>query len=447
MEKFTIHILSVIVLTVACQSACGEEEKDAFNLFFDACRSRNSVSNSLQSAKAELVYTSFLQSQIFTRDELIETFGLSQPSDEKETKLSPKEELLKKRIDQIYDEQHSQNNSGNFDDDQNKSLIKVLISGSHPFTGKRREEKRQFIPKIDSVKPTITLSVGNPNIPSSCLHIRWTEIDQTISVGQQFIPATEFYRFGRIQISSVTPSLGETATEVNNEGDFFSENGRQSLRQKMLDEGLTFHYHGETKYDESNTASIVSIKKDGNDIIRLHIDSSRGNICPLVELFQVSAEGVACRSDEYSSSNFFFHSKANCWFPTNFTHSRFSCEIDQKGMLQSKNQYAMSEQKIQWNQPVDNSEFYVDVPAGAKVFDRRKGQIKYQAIKEGTLTLGEGSELRLDNLDWLLKEGDLPSYSQEGLGRWRWPLVICGGLLILAGTIMKARSVLTRGNQ
>ena len=68
-----------------------------------------------------------------------------------------------------------------------------------------------------------------------------------------------------------------------------------------------FRVVGQVQYDKNALASVIESKMENGTVFeRYHIDASRGFICPLVQIYDKKTGKL---TEEYTSSEFFFHEK------------------------------------------------------------------------------------------------------------------------------------------
>lgn len=162
-----------------------------------------------------------------------------------------------------------------------------------------------------------------------------------------------------------------------------------------------FEKTGTKKYDNGATADILESFYQGKVVERYWTDSSRGYICPLIQIFYTETGKLAF---EYKSENFTFHKDSGLWYPANYAETAF----DETGKIKRKTTYRIDASTLNINHAVSDDEFSLDVKEKAFVVDgRTQRPVVFRAIKKGTLSLSQ-DDLQLKNKTWLHAGEDMP---------------------------------------
>ena len=164
----------------------------------------------------------------------------------------------------------------------------------------------------------------------------------------------------------------------------------------------SFVIKGSAKYDGDKKATVLESYVQGKLVERYWIDSSRGYICPLWQVFNPETGEVI---NEQKAEDYFLHEESGLWYPQIYTKTG----VDPSGKRPTeKTKYIIDKTTFRINFPVTDKEFSIDVPERASVDDRRNDtRASYVAIKPGTLTLAKGG-LDLDKMDWLHAGNEIP---------------------------------------
>jgi len=208
---------------------------------------------------------------------------------------------------------------------------------------------------------------------------------------------------------------GKNIAKFKEERDKLSRIGQGKVLQTV---GTVSYDNGEGK------AYLVESSTDGRVIERYWIDVARGYICPLIQYYDEKGKLLS----EYKSENYFLHEKSGQWFPQLFREMT----INRDGKQEFK-EYRIDKSSLDVNFPIEDEEFVIEIPDGARVIDDRKGKgsQRYMAVGNGVLSLGKGG-LDLEKMNWLApaEVSEVPSV------RFSFVQVLCltaGILLILLG--------------
>jgi len=235
--------------------------------------------------------------------------------------------------------------------------------------------------------------------------------DYSVAVGVTSFNVVAFHRFGRIQgATSIAVSLGLLGQRDDySKYDFLQENVDR-FKKSVADAEKTTNFFfcrivGNAIYDDDVKCVVLESSLNGIITERYWIDTSRGYICPLAQLYYPDTGNIA---QEYIASEFFQDKESQLWYPSQYSETIYENE---KEKIRSKRNYTIDKITFRVNQIISDKEFAVDVPERAIIDDSRsEEQTTYRAIKPGTLSLAPDG-LDLDKMDWLHKGSDMPGTS------------------------------------
>ena len=306
---------------------------------------------------------------------------------------------------------------------------KTLFSGYTLSDGKRRSE---YWNAGERGAPIIFL--GEQNGGKTGDYVRFEISSSQIWVQKVVSGLPDMHTFGQIDGTTALRYLDMLVD--HNTPSILSSQLKLSLETILFENQQSWSITGEEKYDSGNRA-IVFIAKHGDVVTqRYWIDESRGYISPLIQIYDPKTLRLV---EEYISSDYFKDPETGLWFPTKHFRAQYNAE---SGDLVEKCNYTISKDTFRINQPISDWEFSVDVPVNTKIFDtREKNNVKYTAMDKGELSLATGG-LDLDNMKWLMREGDLTYGRVEPSAVVQWIQFISlplGIVLILLALFMKYR--------
>ena len=280
---------------------------------------------------------------------------------------------------------------------------------------------------------------GKPDV-----NVLWEPAARLADLGKEPFGLADFHCFGRIQGTAanlVTFSL----LDPNRREDFlFSTQNVENLKT-VLDKLDTMQGNsilkivGNTTYDEDAVALILETKVNGKISQRYWIDRSRGYVCPLIQYYD-----EARLAEEYKSSNYVQHAQTGLWYPTTYVETQYDPST---GKIVEQKEFQINPSTLQLNRFVSEKEFFIDIPEGADLLDRRnpKSDVRYIAAEKGTLSLVEGG-LDLDKMPWLEKVEKADFVLRPAVwGTTRYVLVFAGILLLLIALFCMWRNRYAKG--
>jgi hypothetical protein len=278
----------------------------------------------------------------------------------------------------------------------------------------------------------------------SDVNVLWESSGGFADLGREPFTLADFHCFGRIQGTAadlVTFSL----LAPNRGTDFFFsqksiENLKKTLEKLDLEPGYSIlKIAGDTTYDEDATALILETKVEDKMSQRYWVDRSRGYVCPLIQYYD---DGRLV--EEYKSSNYIQHAQTGLWYPTVHVETKYSPNT---GKMIEQREFQVNSSTLQLNQAVNENEFFIDIPEGVNVIDRRtpKSEVRYISTEKGTLSLAKGG-LDLDKMSWLYKEEKVDFTLRPAV--WdakRYVLMSIGILLILIWLFLMWRKRRAKG--
>jgi hypothetical protein len=317
--------------------------------------------------------------------------------------------------------------------------MKILISGNDNTYGgepgekyKRRYERHEYVPSLAQwIHTNIDLMFGTLMLRSSAselkLYISWIPNNRDLVIRDQNVSFGEFQEFGRFRedsdshVARITfPKLDRKTFALPADFQKFAESEIQSL-------GLSINITGEIDYDDSAKAKVIEVKKGDKLFEKYHIDVERGYLCPY--------QYVATESGDYfierTAKEYVVEKNTGLYYPTSYREviSRSN------GADKTDTHYRLVPDTLRLNHPVSDKEFAIDIPEDARVADFRDldNQVRYVAIKKGTVSLAKGG-YDFDKMDWLAKEISIENFVPPtgGASGWtRWPLMGIGVVFIL----------------
>ena len=338
--------------------------------------------------------------------------------------------------------------------------LSILMLGNDIYfspngkSSKRRFDSRELVqlpnppgsrelPSVGYVR-TISISMGSPNQPDSCINIKLMPGLGHVEYSNSFEDVAEFQLFGRFR--ELPGSWGSEIfrNKVNRENFSFSSDALTCFLSEVESKGLQCEVVGEEIYDETKKAKVVEVRKNGVLSEKYLIDPSRGHICPY--LFAVDESGTF--STECFAENFSTQPGADLYYL-----SLFTMVVNHPAIGETRSIYQLMPETFVLNQAVSEKEFAIDVPEGARVYSRIMNtshppttdqsvevhETLYHAIRPGVISLVPGG-YDLPNLSWLVREEALEDYVPPrggARGGVRWLLGGIGILLIIIALYQK----------
>lgn len=220
----------------------------------------------------------------------------------------------------------------------------------------------------------------------------------TIDNSPMLIPA--FNTFGRIKgFTAFATTIDLLRGRVDYANYDFSKENIAFFKAKIFtgiksSGNKQFEKTGTKKYDVNSIANIIESFYQGRVVERYWTDTSRGYICPLVQLFYTDTGKLAF---EYKSENFVLHNDSGLWYPENYSETIF----DKVGKIKRKSVYHIDVNTLKINQVVSDDEFSLDVKEGAYVVDERpQNTVIFRSSNKGILSLVR-DDLNLKKKEWL----------------------------------------------
>jgi hypothetical protein len=303
----------------------------------------------------------------------------------------------------------------NEDKSVTKKDIKVLMVGNNMYATKTDEYKCKRFMSVSEVIPglgqweTTTIAMGSVNLDSYVAFESNNSLISRFRGSRDVRSIPEVQQFGRIPF--LPGVLDFTVLQKINEQNYsFPVNFAKEIDEEMKKINVSCEIVGEVKYDGNATAKIIEIK-NGECVCKYHIDILRGYLCP----YMWYGDGSEY-SWEYIASDYFQKKNTSLYYPKKFVRKR----------LQTTKEYQLLPDTLQFNQPIADSEFTIEVPEKAYVQDwvprksfigltkdevnklveeepRQLKIIQYRSTKKGKISFADES-YKIENLDWLVKE-------------------------------------------
>jgi len=206
--------------------------------------------------------------------------------------------------------------------------LSILMLGNDIYfasdgqSNKRRFDLRELVqlsePPDSNLPPsmgyvqTISISMGSPNQPTSCINVKLMPGATSVEYSNRFEDIAEFQLFGRIRELPFS-GISEIFRSKLKRKDFSFPPDALSLFLNDIEKwGLTCEIIGEEIYNGTNTANVVEVHKNGVLLEKYLIDPSRGYICPY--LFAIDESGTF--STEYVAEDFSILPKTDLYYPS-----------------------------------------------------------------------------------------------------------------------------------
>lgn len=299
----------------------------------------------------------------------------------------------------------------------------ILFKGNDPGSGLRRVVlDRLFDSRNELYSGRSDTLISRGDIKGNNL----TALMDAANGGEVRIGLGNFYvepfqKFGRVQgtlskmatVSMLDPNVLDQFVFLAHK----IENLKKTMRQLAGSSGATIlQISGNTSYDDGAGNAVILESQNAKGIVymRYWIDPSRGYVCPLVQEYSPENGKIL---KEYTSGDYFLHAKSGLWYPA--THEEKTW--DENETLTESQLYTIDPDTFQFNQPVSDQEFYIDVPEGQTVVDSRGMPSMtplptYHSIDKGTLSLAKNG-LNLSEMTWL-SPLEIPREYQIQRGRY-----------------------------
>ena len=219
------------------------------------------------------------------------------------------------------------------------------------------------------------------------------------------LTATQFEQFGRprgllaVQVASLVKAKGELATKEEVKQLFKKMNGNIEL--KSGDKEISILNIVETKpFEDGSTAYTLETTVAGKVTHRFVIVPSMGYVCPKIEFYDFTSGNL---TEVYEAKDFVKLPRSGVYYPLYYAKSIYKTT---DGQLREKYEYTIHQETLSLNEPMNPSDFTLEIDEGAEVYDKRGGKmVSYVADRAGTLSLGSGG-LDLDKMSWLREKTD-----------------------------------------
>jgi hypothetical protein len=382
-----VRVCFFATLVLACAEGVCDEQSGS-GLFIEACRHQGLNPVQIRSGYNEFELE--IKTQPLTEAEIQQNIEQEIAAVRRVIAMA-KNDLMRQKIEKTLDDVPSRVQAHSRGVKLLK--IKVLFRGNDVRSGDRRQEIVRFDPVTDiwDHNPDIVMRRGVEKGADSVL---WQPTARLAMVLREPASIDEFQEFGRVQgepsrVATALLLLGSNPSEFR-----FTPQGIASFMSNVaqMERGGTiaaYRLVGEEQYDGDAVAKVVESRKKtaGKDQVlqRYWIDTARGYVCPLIELYDDSGRVT----ERWKSGDYFLHEPSGLWFHALHVHTTFKPKTE---LFAEEKTYRLDPRALLINQAVGDADFAVDLPTGTRVLDARgQAQVSYKATKPLTLSLGRGA--------------------------------------------------------